>query len=99
MSKPEKLDRKSIPVLPDWKSLPEAGAILGATRQRLFQMVDEGKWTTIHQIPGAPSDDPNEEKRPALLVVARWEVENLLAAQKAADGKDAEDAEPAALAS
>jgi hypothetical protein len=86
MSKVAKLDRRSIPVLKEWVSLPDAGARLRLTRQRLFQMVDENKWKTLHQIPGKPSDDPEEEKRPALLVVRLSEVEAMLAAQKAAGG-------------
>lgn len=94
---PRTAERKSIPVLRGWTSLPKAGSLLGVSRQRLFQMVDEGKWTTIHQIPGKPSDDPNDEKRPALLVVADWEVDKLLAAQRASARP--ETPEPEALAS
>jgi hypothetical protein len=90
MSKTEKLDRSAIPVLDGWVSLPDAGARLGLTRQRLFQMVDEGKWETLHQIFGKPSDDPDKTNRPALLVVRIEEVNRLQALQRASDAAAAE---------
>jgi hypothetical protein len=53
----------NIPVLEGQVSLPVAAKRLNVTRQRLFQMVDEGKLTSIHKIPGAGA-------RPAAYVIA-----------------------------
>jgi Holliday junction resolvasome RuvABC DNA-binding subunit len=66
-----------VPVLPGWVSLPVAATRLEVTRQRLFQMADEEKLTTIHQIPGAG-------KRPAAYVIAEDEVVRLEREQEAA---------------
>lgn len=80
----------TIPVLEGWVSLPVAAARLAVTRQRLFQMADEGKLTTIHQIPGAG-------ERPAAYVVREIEVVRLegeqAAAAQAADARAARTAE------
>jgi len=67
----------TIPVLEGWVSLPVAADRLSVTRQRIFQMVDEGKLTTIHQIPGAGS-------RPAAYVISEPEVARLEREQEAA---------------
>lgn len=74
------LSKVVIPVLPGWVSLPVAAAQLDVKRQRLFQMIDEGKLTTVHRIPGAGS-------RPAAYVVRVEEVNRLLAEQKAAEAR------------
>jgi hypothetical protein len=70
-------EEKQIPVLEGWVSLPVVGKRLKVTRQRIFQMVDEGKLTTIHQLPGAG-------ERPAAYVVRESEVKRLEAEQRAA---------------
>ena len=67
----------TIPVLEGWVSLPVAAKRLSVTRQRLFQMADEGKLTTIHQIPGGGP-------RPAAYVVREIEVTRLEGEQEAA---------------
>lgn len=66
-----------IPVLAGWVSLPVAAKRLNVTRQRLFQMVDEGKLTTIHRVPGAGD-------RPAAYVIRDTEVDRLQKEQAAA---------------
>lgn len=68
---------QTIPVLDGWVSLPVAAVRLKVSRQRLFQMVDEGKLITIHQILGAGD-------RPAAYVVREVEVTRLQAEQLAA---------------
>lgn len=73
----EEKEVRQIPVLAGWVSLPAAAKRLTVTRQRIFQMVDEGKLTTIHQILGAG-------ERPAAYVIREAEVTKLQAEQKAA---------------
>lgn len=80
----------NIPVLKGWISLPVSARQLAVTRQRIFQMVDEGKLTSIHQIRGAGD-------RPAAYVVSeaemcrlrREQLEASLAVERAA-GLDAD---------
>lgn len=69
---------RDIPELEDLLSVPVAATkYLGVTRQRVFQMLDEGKLTFIRKISGAG-------KRPAAYVVSKAEVEGLVEAQKRA---------------
>jgi hypothetical protein len=80
-----KAARDAIPELEGYISLPRAGKKLKVSRQRLFQMVDEGVLTSIRRISGAGS-------RPAAYVVKTVEVEKLLQAQREADEPEAQPA-------
>jgi hypothetical protein len=87
-------NRKDVSVLEGWRSLPDAAVPLGVTRQRLFQMVDEGKLPSVRQVPGAGS-------RPAAYVISEAELCRLRREQlQAAIGalEAASDAEPGDLA-
>lgn len=77
----------NIPVLDGWTSLPVAAARLDVTRQRLFQMVDEEKLTSVRQVLGAGS-------RPAAYVVGEAELCRLRRAQLEAALTAATAAEP-----
>ena len=95
-------EAEGLPEIPDlegYKSLPAFGNMLRVSRQRIFQMgLSERRFRTIRKIPGGVG--PNgEERRPMGYVVALSEVEEFLAAQKAALAA-ADEASPAeALAS
>ena len=39
-----------FPRLEGWLTLPEAGIKLKMSRQRIHQMVDDGQFTTVHEI-------------------------------------------------
>jgi hypothetical protein len=80
-----------IPELPGWKSLPAVGNKLHVSRQRIFQMaLIERRFKTLHLIPGGVG--PNgEERRPMGYVVAVEEMNEFLAAQKAAMAGDASE--------
>jgi hypothetical protein len=67
-----------VPELEGQVSLPKAGLELGVSRQRMFQMIDEGKLKTVRRIPGAGV-------RPAAYVISTAERDGLLAAQRAAE--------------
>jgi hypothetical protein len=73
-----------VPELDGWMSLPAAGDMLHVSRQRLFQMVQERKWESIHRIRGKAPEDPADSGRPAIYVVRTEEVERYLAAQRTA---------------
>lgn len=70
---------RSIPALEGWVSIPVAGQMLDRTRQRLFQMGEEGKLKTIRQIQGS---DP--AGRPVGYVIREAEIQDLIAAEQAA---------------
>ena len=67
-----------VPVLEGKVSLPKAGLELHVSRQRMFQMIAEGKLPSARRIPGAG-------KRPAAYVIDQVELDSLLAAQRAAE--------------
>lgn len=77
-------------MLEGWLSLPTAAEDLRVTRQRVFQMgAEEGKLTSLRQVPGAG-------ERPAAYVVGEAEVcklrrTQLEAAIKAAQDDDSEE--------
>jgi hypothetical protein len=74
---------EDIPVLKGWISLPALGDKLDVTRQRVYQMaLNERKFASIHQIPGAAPDEPGKRQRPAAYVVSTEEAERFLAAQR-----------------
>jgi hypothetical protein len=76
---------EAVPVLEGWESLPALGDKLGVTRQRVYQMaLNEHKFKTLHQIPGAASDEPGKRQRPAAYVVSTEEAEKFLAVQREA---------------
>lgn len=69
--------KRHIPVLAGWLSLPDAAQRMGKTRQRAYQMADDGVLKTVRQIPGAGP-------RPAAYVVRETEIDNLVARERAA---------------
>jgi hypothetical protein len=66
-----------IPALDGWVALPVLAEDLGVKRQRIFQMLWEGKLTSARQIPGTGT-------RPVAYVVSTAEAEQLKAQQAAA---------------
>lgn len=70
-------DREWVPVLKGWHSFPEVALKLGVARQRIFQMLDEGKLLSARRVPGAG-------ERPAAYVISTRELERLKAEQLAA---------------
>jgi hypothetical protein len=82
--------RDWVPVLRGWVSFPAAAHKLDMTRQRMFQMLDEGKLTSVRRVPGAGD-------RPAAYLISDREMERLLAEQAAAK-EAAQRAEAEALA-
>jgi hypothetical protein len=66
-----------IPDLEDWVALPVLAEELGVKRQRIFQMLAEGKLTSARKIPGTGS-------RPVAYVVSAEEARQLKAQQGAA---------------
>lgn len=82
--------KKVVPVLVGWISLPDAAKRLSVKRQRLFQMgVEEDKLTSLRHILG-------EKERPALYVIAEAELCRLRREQLAGHIKAAESAIKAA---
>jgi hypothetical protein len=68
-------ERRPVPVLAGWSSLPDAARKLRVTRQRLFQMgAEEDKLVSMRAIPGAGT-------RPSAYVVGDAEVCRLRRAQ------------------
>lgn len=72
--------RNDIPALEGWTALPVLALELGVKRQRIFQMLDEGKLTSARLIPGTGS-------RPVAYVVSDEEAAELKAQQAAAKAK------------
>jgi hypothetical protein len=70
--------KKEVPELEGKVSLPVVGLKLKVSRQRIFQMIDEEKLRTVRRIPGAGV-------RPAAYVIDTAELDELLAAQLAAE--------------
>ena len=64
-----------IPALDGWVALPVLAEDLGVKRQRIFQMLWEGKLTSARQIPGTGT-------RPVAYVVSAEEAESLKAQQQ-----------------
>jgi hypothetical protein len=69
-----------IPPLDGWVALPVLALDLGVKRQRIFQMLDEGKLLSARQIPGTGS-------RPVAYVVSTEEADRLKAEQAAAKAR------------
>ena len=69
------VDTRSLPVLKGWVALPPAALAMRVTRQRAFQMIEEGKITTVHRVLGE-----SEEARPAAYLVRVAEVLELAVA-------------------
>jgi hypothetical protein len=69
--------QKNIPELAGWLSLPVAALRMKKTRQRAYQMAEDGTLKSVRQIPGAGP-------RPAAYVVRETEIENLVARERAA---------------
>jgi hypothetical protein len=69
--------QKNIPVLAGWLSLPVAAERMGKTRQRAYQMAEDGTLKTVRLIPGAGP-------RPAAYVVRETEIANYVARERAA---------------
>jgi hypothetical protein len=82
-------ERRPVPVLEGWTSLPAAAELLSVTRQRVYQMgVEENSLDSLRQVPGAG-------QRPAAYVVGDTELCRLrrtqLQAQLAAATASGED--------
>ena len=75
--------RDWVPVLKGWVSFPAAADKLGISRQRMFQMLDEGKLTSVRRVPGAGD-------RPAAYLITAREMERLVAEQAAAEAASQE---------
>jgi hypothetical protein len=69
-----------IPDLDGWTALPVLADDLGVKRQRIFQMLWEGKLTSARKIPGTGT-------RPVAYVVSTEEANRLKAEQAAAKAK------------
>lgn len=75
------MDYKGVPELEGQLSLPEAGALLRVTRQRVFQMgAEEHKLESLRYIRGG-------KNRPAAYVVATGEILKLRAIEVCAQCK------------
>lgn len=48
------INTAGLPRLEGWQTVPEAASDLGVTRQRFYQMVNEGKIQTVHTIGRRP---------------------------------------------
>jgi hypothetical protein len=72
--------RDWVPELRGWVSFPAAADRLGVARQRVFQMLDERKLTSVRKLPGSGS-------RPAAYVISDREMERLLTEQREAAGE------------
>ena len=82
----ESNSRDWVPVVRGWHSFPEVAAELGVRRQRVFQMLDEGKLTSARRLPGSGD-------RPAAYMISSRELARLKAEQKsAAEGTEDADA-------
>lgn len=81
-----------MPVLKGWVSFPAAAHRLSISRQRVFQMLDEGKLPSARQLPGAGD-------RPAAYVISDKEMDRLLAEQAAAEEASQETEKELAAAS
>jgi flavin-dependent dehydrogenase len=68
------IDLAELPELEGWLSFPVAADRLKVTRQRLHQMLQEGKFETARRIPGTG-------KRPAGYVIREAEVNKILEEQ------------------
>lgn len=44
----------SIPTLPGWVNLTEAGVLLGVTRQHAWKMADSGRFASLHRVGSQP---------------------------------------------
>lgn len=64
-----RVDAANVPALKDWVSLPEAGEMLGLSRQRAYGWAAEGRFKTLRKISSGGG-------RP-LFVVKQAEVEKL----------------------
>jgi predicted site-specific integrase-resolvase len=69
-----RVDANTVRPLEFWVSLPEAGEMLGISRQRAYGWAAEGKFKTIRKI------SSGAEKR-ATFVVKRTEIEKLVKAR------------------
>jgi predicted DNA-binding ArsR family transcriptional regulator len=77
--------QRIIPALKGWVALPVLAEDLGVKRQRIFQMLHEGKLESAVQIPGTGN-------RPVAYLVSAEEAARLKAEQDAARAKaDAAD--------
>jgi Helix-turn-helix domain len=66
------VDMTQVPELDGWLSVPVAAQELGVSRQRVFQMIQEGRIKSVRQIPGVG-------ERPAAYVVRKAEIDQLVA--------------------
>lgn len=78
-------NRDWVPVLKGWNTFPRVADELGIARQRVFQMLDERKLTSVRKLPGSG-------ERPAAYVISDAELERLLAEQRAATAATEEHA-------
>jgi hypothetical protein len=69
------VDLKTLPVLRGWVALPPAALAMRVTRQRGFQMIEEGKIKSAHRVLGE-----SEEARPAAYLIRVSEVLELAVA-------------------
>lgn len=74
--------RSNIRPLDGWVALPVLADRLGVKRQRIFQMLDEGKLTSARYLPGTGS-------RPVAYMVSDEEAAALVAEQQAAKARAA----------
>jgi hypothetical protein len=71
-----RIDASQVQDLEHWVSLPEAGEMLGITRQRAYGWAAEGRFSSLRKIRSG-KDVPAENRR-AVFVVRRSEVEKLV---------------------
>lgn len=70
-----RVDADDVPALEHWVSLPEAGDMLGISRQRAYGWAAEQKFKTLRKI------SSGADKRPT-FVVKRTEVQRLVKARE-----------------
>lgn len=77
--------RDTLEDLEGWIAFPVAAERLKVSRQRFFQMAEEGKLKTARKIPGTG-------ERPAAYVVREAEIDEMLRQQEAVGERAAERA-------
>ena len=69
---------EDVQELEGWHSFPEAAQALGVARQRINQLLDEGKLKSVRKVLGAGA-------RPAVLLLSQQDLDRLLAEKEAAE--------------